>query len=151
MVTDRSGDVIELKLSGRIEAQFDLEPVDAPQASRIVVDLKEVERINSVGVRRWTRFVDELQQTGCDIVFERCSSAMVQQFNMIPATYRSAKIRSVMLPYQCEACGHFTERLYDDRPPNPDSIAEEIDCPECDDVMWFDDLPEFYFAFWDES
>ncbi len=138
-----------LVLSGDIDDHVRMGAVEPPAASKLVVDLSGVRRISSFGVKEWVPFVRGLKARGGSIVFERCPSVMVRQFNMVPSTRAGAVIKSVFLPYFCDDCdderNDFLLEVSGDEPPfEPPARA----CPECGAELEFDDVPESYFGFW---
>jgi hypothetical protein len=114
---------------------------------RVVADLGDIRRINSLGVRSWIEFVQALGDR--ELVFRRCPPVMVEQINTVAGFRGRARIESVLAPYACERCqeGHqvLLEVGKDLAPPQDDAPARA--CPRCATPMSLDDLPERYFQF----
>jgi len=135
-----------LKLSGEID-EFTriaavLAMIDTP---RVVLDLSDVRRINSSGVREWMNLMMELHRKGLEVTLEACSPAIVSQLNKITNFAASAKVKSVLAPYVCDACVREHHVLV---PVEPDvRIATTLACPECGQPSSFDDLAENFLDF----
>jgi hypothetical protein len=113
-------------------------------AGRVIFDLAGVQRINSDGVRRWIDFLRGLDHVS-ELVFVRCSVAIVAQLNMIRGFSGQASIESFYAPYICPSTEHEELRLLmlqDVKDPlHPPTF------PCSGGVLELDDLPERYFAF----
>jgi anti-anti-sigma regulatory factor/predicted RNA-binding Zn-ribbon protein involved in translation (DUF1610 family) len=131
-------------LAGRITEEASFPELIEALADTVHIDLAEVEQVNSCGVREWILFVRALDRSGRTVVLTRCSPVMVRQLNMISNFAAGATVRSVMLPYYCEACGAEHTTVFE---LTDGEIAVESPCPECGEVAEFDDLPETYLLF----
>lgn len=145
---DGSPDHRRLALSGAITESADFARMIEPgTGAALSIDLSDVTLINSCGVREWTRFVATLAPLGRRVTFVRCSPAIVRQLNLISNFCGTGTVRSVLLPYYCDACGAEQQRLLqlDD---GEDTIVEEsIDCSSCSGQADFDDIVDRYLAF----
>ncbi|HET6612470.1 MAG TPA: hypothetical protein VFG83_10785 [Kofleriaceae bacterium] len=144
-------DVSYVKVSGVIDEDNELaELTDRVFGSTVVIDLGEVERINSCGVRDWVNWlgkVDVAQRTG-EVVFVECSPSIVAQINLVNNFTGSGVVKSFYIPYFCPECDGekvlLTEVSDMSGPPYEPPTCR---CDECDLVMDFDDMPDSYFAF----
>lgn len=134
-------------LSGSITEASDFSPLLGRQDPRVVIDLMEVERINSGGVGVWVSFITSLSAPPREVILDRCSAPMVHQLNMISNMRGRARVRSVMLPYLCADCGYEYHGLLNLEVAPPSSITKASPCPQCGGTMEFDDLAEMYFSF----
>jgi DNA-directed RNA polymerase subunit RPC12/RpoP len=140
-VEQRSG-ATWVALSGSINEATDLNPLTGLQGP-LVIDLGELHRINSVGVRIWMDFVRARERAGVNIVFERCSPIMVGQLSMITHFMGTrSRIRSMLVPYLCPACKH--EHLHVLEVSTGIQLPTAIACPRCNSRMSLDDLAETY-------
>ncbi|GAC1351022.1 MAG: hypothetical protein NVS3B20_00550 [Polyangiales bacterium] len=122
--------------------------LEACGSSKVVLDLADVRRINSCGVREWIDFVAALKRAGHLLAIERCSVPVVHQLNMIAGFGGSAEVRSVYCPYRCISCGADKDRLVELPAEKGDVVIEEsIACTACGAEMEFDDLSEHYLSF----
>jgi hypothetical protein len=73
------------------------------EGTRILrINMKEVTRVNSGGVRSWLQWLNPLS-TELDRRFEECSFAVTQQATNI-SNFLLGSIVSYYVPYFCEAC-----------------------------------------------
>ena len=142
-----SPDRIEVRLSGIINEAADFASLlDPLEDGALRLDLSGITLINSCGIREWVRFVARLDRPGRDIEFVRCSPAIVRQLNLISNFCGPGVVRSVLLPYFCDACGvEITRGMeLDDAQVTVDEV---IACEGCGGEAEFDDLVDRYLAF----
>jgi hypothetical protein len=113
-----------------------------------VIDLGEIERINSCGVRDWVNWLNKLENSGTRSVLVECSPAIVAQINLVNNFTGSGVVKSFYVPYFCPECDEEKVLLVEtaDMGPAPHE-PPTCRCDECDLVMDFDDMPDSYFAF----
>lgn len=150
-ISHRRG-VSYVKLAGVVDEDNQLgELVDQIGAGTVVIDLAEVERINSCGVRDWVNWLGRVEAKPAKVVLVECSPPIVAQINLVTNFVGGGTIKSFYAPYFCAECNQEKVLLVD--------VADvagartgEVDpptcrCDDCDLVMDFDDLPDSYFAF----
>jgi anti-anti-sigma regulatory factor len=143
------GDVSFVKLGGVIDEDNQLaELVDNIPQGTAVIDLGEIERINSCGVRDWVNWLSKLESNGTRSVLVECSPAIVAQINLVNNFTGSGVVKSFYVPYFCPECDEEKVLLVEasDMGPPPHE-PPTCRCDECDLVMDFDDMPDSYFAF----
>lgn len=143
------GEVSYVKLGGVLDEDNELgELVDQIPNGTAVIDLGEIERINSCGVRDWVNWLSKLEQKGTQSVLVECSPAIVAQINLVNNFTGSGVVKSFYVPYFCPECDEEKVLLVEasDMGPPPHN-PPTCRCDECDLVMDFDDMPESYFAF----
>ncbi len=143
------GDVSYVKLGGVIDEDNELgELVDRISAGTAVIDLGDIERINSCGVRDWVNWLGKLEGKGTRSVLVECSPAIVAQINLVNNFTGSGVVKSFYVPYFCPECDEEKVLLVEagDMGPPPHE-PPTCRCDECDLVMDFDDMPDSYFAF----
>jgi len=143
------GDVSYVKLGGVIDEDNELgELVDKIPNGTAVIDLGEIERINSCGVRDWVNWLSKLENNGTRSVLVECSPAIVAQINLVNNFTGSGVVKSFYVPYFCPECDEEKVLLVEasDMGPPPHE-PPTCRCDECDLVMDFDDMPDSYFAF----
>src|SRR5439155_2174859 len=143
------GDMSYVKLGGVIDEDNELgELVDKIPTGTAVIDLGEVERINSCGVRDWVNWLTKLEGQGARSVLVECSPAIVAQINLVNNFTGSGVVKSFYVPYFCPECDEEKVLLVEagDMGPPPHE-PPTCRCDECDLVMDFDDMPDSYFAF----
>jgi anti-anti-sigma regulatory factor len=143
------GDVSYVKLGGVIDEDNDLGGlIERIPAGTAVIDLGEIERINSCGVRDWVNWLAKLEGNGARSVLVECSPAIVAQINLVNNFTGSGVVKSFYVPYFCPECDEEKVLLVEagDMGPPPHE-PPTCRCDECDLVMDFDDMPDSYFAF----
>jgi anti-anti-sigma regulatory factor len=143
------GDVSYVKLGGVIDEDNALgELVEKIPNGTAVIDLGEIERINSCGVRDWVNWLSKLETNGTRSVLVECSPAIVAQINLVNNFTGSGVVKSFYVPYFCPECDEEKVLLVEagDMGPPPHE-PPTCRCDECDLVMDFDDMPDSYFAF----
>src|SRR6478609_5200072 len=77
-------DVTYVKLSGVIDEDNELGTLaDKLNAGTAVIDVSEIERINSCGVRDWVNWLSKTEKDNAKIVMVKCSPAIVAQINLV--------------------------------------------------------------------
>lgn len=148
-ITQRD-EVTYVKLAGVIDEDNELGAlVDRLGKGTTVIDLAEIERINSCGVRDWVNWLSKAEKRGAEIVMVECSPAIVAQINLVNNFVGTGAVKSFYAPYFCPSCDlekvllvEMEEMVGQDHPKAP-----VCRCDECDGVMDFDDMEESYFAF----
>lgn len=121
------------------------------QGRLLLIELSEIERINSCGVRDWVNWLNQILALGVHVILLKCSPPVVNQANMVANFASDAFIHSFYAPYSHPDTGEeqavllFTEELRQTRPVQPPRIYSD-DGQE----MEFEEFPESYFAFIDD-
>jgi anti-anti-sigma regulatory factor len=142
-------DVTFVKLSGVIDEDNELADLtDKIPRGTAVIDLGEVERINSCGVRDWVNWLSQIETNNTKVVLVECSPAIVAQINLVNNFTGAGIVKSFYVPYFCPECDEEKVLLVESAdmgpPPHEPPVCR---CDECDLVMDFDDMPDSYFAF----
>jgi anti-anti-sigma regulatory factor len=143
------GDMSYVKLGGVIDEDNELgDLVDKIPQGTAVIDLGEIERINSCGVRDWVNWLSKLEYNGTRSVLVECSPSIVAQINLVNNFTGNGVVKSFYVPYFCPECDEEKVLLVEatDMGPPPHE-PPTCRCDECDLVMDFDDMPDSYFAF----
>src|SRR3569832_113001 len=142
-------DVSYVKLGGVIDEDNELADLaDKIPMGTAVIELVEIERINSCGVRDWVNWLSRLENGGTRSVLVECSPAIVAQINLVNNFTGNGVDKSFYVPYICPECDEEKVLLVvvSDLGPPPHE-PPTCRCDECDLVMDFDDMPDSYFAF----
>jgi hypothetical protein len=137
-----------IRVAGTIETNFDLSRFAKQTRGVVLIDLDQVRRINSYGVRQWSRAVRDLPATY--LGFARCRPPMVMQFNITTNFAGRGHLMSMYLPFSCETCGHLSDRLMDVLEQSSAIKAfepPEVTCASCGHPAVFDDIPRAYFSY----
>ena len=147
----RQDGVVHLRVSGVIDEDNHLDAVAGQlrQGDLVVIDTREVSRINSCGVRDWINWLSMLDGILAKVVLVNCSVHIVDQINMVHNFIGSGKIKSFFAPYYCEGCDEeLLEHLEVSELSNPLGVHPR--CPRCNKPTELDHLPEQFFAFLEE-
>jgi len=142
-------DVSYVKLGGVIDEDNELTNLtEKIPPGTAVIDLGEIERINSCGVRDWVNWLGKLEGQSTRTVLVECSPAIVAQINLVNNFTGSGIVKSFYVPYFCPECDEEKVLLVEAAdmgaaPHEPPTCR----CDECDLVMDFDDMADSYFAF----
>jgi anti-anti-sigma regulatory factor len=143
-------EVTFVKLSGVIDEDNELGTLaDKLGAGTAVIDVSEIDRINSCGVRDWVNWLGKAEKGGAKVVLVECSPAIVAQINLVNNFTGQGVVKSFYAPYFCPNCDIEkvllveTRDLFGQQP----FKAPSCRCDECDGPMDFDDMEESYFAF----
>lgn len=142
-------DVTYVKLGGVIDEDNELTDLtDRIPSGTVVIDLGEIERINSCGVRDWVNWLTRVEKGGGKVVLVECSPAIVSQINLVNNFTGQGVVKSFFAPYFCPNCDREKVLLVEtgEMGPSPHR-APTCRCDECDGVMDFDDMEDSYFAF----
>jgi len=140
------GDKKVIQLGGAIDEDTSFEEIKKV-GGPYVFNFKNLDNINSCGIRTWVNFLKELGKV--QIFYEECPPLVVRQMNMVPSFRGGATVVSVYVPYVCDACD--TEKLVliqGDKLADTSSIPEAFKCDTCKKgEMEIDGHPDQYFAF----
>jgi anti-anti-sigma regulatory factor len=143
-----------IRLSGVIDEDNRLmDLVSEIRGDQLLLDVADVERINSCGVRDWVNWLTAVQGTRAETVLVDCSPAIVAQLNLVGNFTVHAKVLSFQAPYYCESCDREgttvlkVESMVGQAAPR----APNLECAECRSPMVFDDIEESFFAFLREA
>jgi len=148
-VTHRD-EVTWVKLAGVIDEDNDLGALaEKIGTGTAVIDVSEIERINSCGVRDWVNWLGKAEKNGASVVLIECSPAIVAQINLVNNFTGQGVVKSFYAPYFCPNCDIEKALLVETS--DVQSVrpfqAPSCRCDECDGPMDFDDMEDSYFAF----
>jgi len=146
---EKDGELI-LKFSGSIDenANFATLVGDVNQAT-IRINTREVPRINSVGVKGWIKFFQNLSDQGKKIVFVETSTAIVEQINLISNFACGGSVESLFVPFVCQDCGSELVGLFGAEALKKANFQlPNLKCTKCGAAnAQFDDIPDEFFHF----
>lgn len=143
-----NGNVLTVKFSGTIEETVNFEELVGATPAEVVVNTKEIARINSVGVKGWIKYFQSLTAKGTKLTFAECSTAIVEQINLISNFSCGGSIESVYVPFACGGCKTELVGLFKvEELKKLNAEVPDQKCAKCAGNASFDDIPEEYFAF----
>lgn len=90
------GNKAKVVLKGAIDEDSDFSPI-LKTSGPVSINFKEVQSINSLGIRSWVNFLKDLSNR--EVHYEECPPIIVRQLNMVPSFLGKAKVLSVFVPY----------------------------------------------------
>jgi DNA-directed RNA polymerase subunit RPC12/RpoP len=144
------GAVKVVSLGGRLTELFRGAEVALRLEGKVVLDLGEVERITSFGVREWLRMIDDSAGRLSELYLSRCTEAVVNQLRMIRRLSGKGQVVSFYAPYKCSKCGSQFEALLEGGRHGEQvkqGVAPVESCPRCGADGALDDDPRAYFSF----
>ena len=146
----QDGDTTTVCLSGEIDetASLIFPQIKDHVKQNVRFNFKNVDNINSSGVRAWISFFRPFAKE-FPVVFEEVPPNIVIQLNMIPSFYEGHPVESVYGNFVCDYCGHQKLQRFDhsgDGMPDIDTEIEDIPCDNCGKMMEFEEDDSF-FAF----
>ncbi|WP_095959585.1 serine/threonine-protein kinase [Corallococcus macrosporus] len=146
----RVGTITHVRISGYIDETFPLTSTSPELNGLLVVDLGQVERISSFGVRRWIEFAAKLPPGALGLYVVHAPPVIVDQLNMVEGFAGVARVLSLLAPYTCRACDEDRLRLVnllDEAQVISEERAPEHTCPVCQGPLEFADLPGEFFDY----
>jgi anti-anti-sigma regulatory factor len=148
VVKEQKGTTLVVRLSGSIEENVSFDQLIGPPPPELHINCKEITRINSVGVKAWIKYFTNAQSKGTKLRFQDCSTAIVEQINLISNFTGGGAVESIYVPFSCVGCRSELVGLF-----KTDDLKKlsfklpELKCSKCANKAVFDDIPEEYFAF----
>lgn len=154
----KDGPVLKVSISGSINesAKFP-ESLNWGPIDQFDFDFEGLQYINSYGIYCWVQWFNQLTTTYPEIpiFFHHCPQVLVDQVNNVDGflPHGDTRIESLYVPYYCEETEDCHQVLfrngqeYDlDHPDKPVNFPE-AKCPDTDEALELDILPEKYFHF----
>ncbi len=151
VIKEQKGNSLTVKMAGSIEESVNFEQIIGPSpgaGNELQVNTKEVPRINSVGVKAWIKYFQMVSGSGAKLKFIECSTAIVEQINLILNFTCGGEVESIYVPFTCTACkGELVGLFKTVDLKKMELQLPELKCTKCGGKATFDDIPEEYFAF----
>ena len=148
VVKEQKGNVLVVRISGSIEENVNFDQLIGTPAQEMHINCKEIPRINSVGVKAWIKYFTSAQQKGSKLKFTDCSTAIVEQVNLISNFVCGGVVESIYVPFSCTNCRGELIGLF--RVADLQKLKlklPELKCSKCGGKAVFDDIEEEYFGF----
>jgi anti-anti-sigma regulatory factor len=137
-----------VEFSGAIEENVDFEQLIGPFIGELIINCKAVTRVNSIGVKTWMRYFQLLRTRGDKFKFVECSSAIIEQLNMISNFACGGPVESVLLPFSCIKCqNEFVASCKTAELKASGLTIPTVKCEKPGCAAQFDDDPEEYLYF----
>lgn len=145
------GGITLLKLAGTIDEQFEGKKIASGiKGGTLVLDLADIERISSFGIREWVDFIGAVSGKVSSLWFVECAPKVVDQFNMVANFGGSGNLVSFYAPYRCDYCDDDRRRLVQVQAEweelKTGKLPERV-CESCGNAEYFDEDPLTFFSF----
>ncbi len=144
------GAVTCLKLIGTIDEQFDGKKLAGSlKAGTLVLDLGEIAKITSFGIREWVDFINGAGQKAESIYLIECAPKVMDQLNMVQNFAGKGRVFSFYAPYRCDYCDADRRMLLQvDRDYEAIKTMKppERPCSNCGNPEYFDEDPTSFFS-----
>ncbi len=133
VLSEDKGQTLFLRFIGSIDEDAALNKVAVETVKKVVMDVGEVDSINSCGGREWVKWIRTIDSK-VQVDFVNCSSVFLDYANMIDGFIPSnGTIESFKVPYYCETCDHLTVRMFDSQNVRgkESEISVSIPCEKC--------------------
>jgi anti-anti-sigma regulatory factor len=148
VVKEQKGSAVLVRLSGSVEESVNFDQLIGPPPAELIVSCKEIPRINSVGVKAWIKYFQSAQAKGTKLTFIECSTAIVEQINLISNFNCGGAVESIYVPFACTSCKSELVGLFKTADLKRLNLKlPELKCSKCSGKAVFDDIPEEYFGF----
>ncbi len=148
VVREQKGSISVYKLSGNISEDTHFDDVMGPSNPEMEINCKGILRINSMGVKAWIKYFQTCQKSGTKLNFSECSTAIVEQINLISNFTCGGTVESIYLPFSCLSCKTELSGLFKTEDLKKMKMnLPTLKCTKCSGKAEFDDIPEDYLAF----
>jgi anti-anti-sigma regulatory factor len=145
------GPIVCLRLSGTIDESFEGKKLAATiKAKTLVLDLADIKKISSFGIREWVDFVKNVGDHVDEIVLIECAPKVVDQLNMVGNFSGKGRVFSFYAPFRCDYCDNDARVLFHvdrDWEVIKSMKPAERACDKCGEPQYFDEDPTTYFSY----
>lgn len=139
-------DVLTYELIGVIDEHADLSFMQEFHG-RVRVDLRDLRRLNSFGVRVWMTAIDAVPRDA-RVELVAAPPQFVEQINMLKGFLGRARVVSFVAVYECEECLTETDHLIEsDACLGAGCTLPDVSCPQCGAAMTPDVVEELFLRF----
>ena len=145
---EQKNNTLLIRLIGPIDEDVQFESAIGLVPQEIIISCREIPRINSIGVKAWVKYFQTLRQKGVKFTFIECSTAIVEQFNLISNLISGGTVESIYVPFSCTKCKSELIGLFKCEDLKKSGFTlPSLTCSKCSGPVVFDDIPEEYFRF----
>ena len=134
-------------MSGTLDEHAHVGPAFGAIEGPAVINLRGIERINSMGVHRWLAAFADLTARQKIVVVE-VPYAVAMQANLVASFFGDAEVRSALAPYYCGTCKASHQMVVQRSELGKDGAAPSKHCPTCKRELEFEEL-DGYFSFFE--
>ena len=140
-----SGGTILVNLSGQINEDSEMGDLKDLKGKKLILNLKNINHINSCGIREWIEFQKE-HLVFDEIEYEECPQVIIEQMNIVAGfIHANGKITTFYAPYYSEGEDKEYKILL-----SPSEVLDGKAPEKKDDsgnILEFDEIEAQYFNF----
>ncbi|HEU0037139.1 MAG TPA: hypothetical protein VFQ53_41300 [Kofleriaceae bacterium] len=140
-----------LKFSGTIDEAFEGKKLGQTATGDVlVIDLGNVKKISSFGIREWVDFVGAAAKQVKQLYLIECSPKVIDQLNMVANFAGGGRVYSFYAPFRCDYCDSEQRVLLQvdkDHETIKSMKLAERPCPSCKEGMYFDEDGATFFSY----
>jgi anti-anti-sigma regulatory factor len=145
------GPITCLRFRGTINEQFEGKKLGGSlRAKMLILDLSEVHKVSSFGIREWSAFTGVAEKSIERIYLIGCTPKVMNQLGMVSGLIGKGLIFSFYAPYHCDHCANDRLVLLNvdrDREAIKKLRPPERACETCGNLEYFDEDPVSFFSF----
>jgi hypothetical protein len=108
----KDGDTLMIYFSGDFDEHVKFPAIDSALVKRVMIDLKALNSINSLGIREWIHKITPISEQ-TELSFLNCPKSIVAQFSAVVGFLPAkAVVKSFYVPFYCENCQKVDQVLF---------------------------------------
>ncbi|HET6612863.1 MAG TPA: hypothetical protein VFG83_12775 [Kofleriaceae bacterium] len=140
-----------LRFAGTIDEAFEGKKLASTvRADTLILDLGDVNKISSFGLREWTDFIKAVERNIKQIYIVECTPKVVDQLNMVKNFAGRGLVYSFYAPYRCDDCDTDRTVLFQvdrDEEAIKSMRPPERPCGTCGHPEYLDEDPASFFSY----
>ncbi|HEV7558951.1 MAG TPA: hypothetical protein VGO00_25940, partial [Kofleriaceae bacterium] len=145
------GGISCMRFAGTIDESFEGKKLASTVSGQtLVLDLGQVTKISSFGIREWVDFVGAAGRQVQTVILVECAPKVVDQLNMVANFAGGGRVFSFYAPFRCDYCDSEHRVLLQvdkDHETIKSMKLAERPCPSCKESMYFDDDGATFFSY----
>ncbi len=145
------GGIVCLRLAGTIDESFEGKKLaETIKAQTLVLDLGDIRKVSSFGIREWVDFITIVGKHAERIVLVECAPKIVDQLNMVANFAGTGRVFSFYAPYHCDYCDKDDRVLFQvDRDHETIKAMKppQRPCGQCGEMQYFNEDPVTFFSY----
>jgi len=145
------GGIVCLRLAGTIDESFEGKKLaETIKAQTLVLDLGDIRKVSSFGIREWVDFITAVGKHAERIVLVECAPKIVDQLNMVANFAGTGRVFSFYAPYHCDYCDKDDRVLYQvdrDFETIKSMKPPQRPCASCGEMQYFNEDPVTFFSY----
>ncbi len=140
-ITTRDADKTQFMILDGFIDEKALLPTIPPGVEELILDLGDVQRINSMGVRLWIDWLRAVKETNPNLklILDRCPRVFLGQAGIVMGLIpKNSEIRTICAPYFCERCDTEQTKLIELKILVEKKTQQAVLCATCNRPMAID-------------